>query len=29
MEGGDVITETKPGLGEVALKLADSLNKVN
>lgn len=25
----DVITETKPGLGEVALKLADSLNKVN
>ncbi|MBV9946362.1 MAG: hypothetical protein JOZ69_05915 [Myxococcales bacterium] len=28
-EGGDVITETKPGLGEVAVKLADSLNKVN
>jgi hypothetical protein len=28
-EGGDVITETKPGLGEVALKLADSLSKVN
>jgi hypothetical protein len=26
---GDVITETKAGLGEVALKLADSLNKVN
>jgi hypothetical protein len=28
-EGGDVITETKAGLGDVALKLADSLNKVN
>ncbi|MDP9000716.1 MAG: hypothetical protein M3O46_11460 [Myxococcota bacterium] len=28
-EGGDVITETKAGLGEVALKIADSLNKVN
>jgi hypothetical protein len=27
-EGGDVITETKPGLGEVALKIAGSLNKV-
>jgi hypothetical protein len=26
---GDVITETKAGLGEVALKLADALNKVN
>jgi hypothetical protein len=29
VEGGDVITETKAGLGDVALKLADSLNKVN
>jgi hypothetical protein len=28
-EGGDVITETKAGLGDVALKLADALNKVN
>jgi hypothetical protein len=28
-EGGDVITETKAGLGEVALKIADSLTKVN
>lgn len=28
-EGGDVITETKAGLDEVAAKLADSLNKVN
>jgi hypothetical protein len=28
-EGADVITETKAGLGEVALKLADSLSKVN
>jgi len=28
-EGGDVITETKAGLGDVALKLADSLSKVN
>jgi hypothetical protein len=27
--GGDVITETKAGLGEVALKVADALNKVN
>jgi hypothetical protein len=27
-EGGDVITETKAGLGEVALKISDSLNKV-
>ncbi|HLK40005.1 MAG TPA: hypothetical protein VKU41_24785 [Polyangiaceae bacterium] len=27
--GGDVITETKPGLGDTAAKLADSLNKVN
>jgi hypothetical protein len=26
---GDVITETKAGLGDVALKLADALNKVN
>jgi hypothetical protein len=29
VEGGDVITETKAGLGDVALKLADALNKVN
>ncbi len=28
-EAGDVITETKAGLGEVALKVADALNKVN
>jgi hypothetical protein len=28
-EGGDVITETKAGLGDVALKLADALNKVH
>jgi hypothetical protein len=28
-EGADVITETKAGLGEVALRLADSLNKVH
>jgi hypothetical protein len=28
-EGGDVITETKAGLDEVAAKLADSLNRVN
>jgi hypothetical protein len=28
-EGGDVITETKQGLGDTAAKLADSLNKVN
>lgn len=28
-EGGDVITETKPGLSEVAAQLADQLNKVN
>ncbi|HSY24258.1 MAG TPA: hypothetical protein VK841_19155 [Polyangiaceae bacterium] len=28
-EGGDVITETKAGLDEVAAKLADSLSKVN
>jgi hypothetical protein len=27
--GGDVITETKAGLGEIAAKLADQLNKVN
>ena len=27
-EGGDVITETKAGLGEVALKISDALNKV-
>jgi hypothetical protein len=27
--GGDVVTETKPGLSEVAAKLADSLSKVN
>jgi hypothetical protein len=27
-EGADVITETKAGLGEVALKISDSLNKV-
>jgi hypothetical protein len=28
-EGGDVITESKPGLSEAAAKLADQLNKVN
>jgi hypothetical protein len=28
-EGGDVITETKPGLGDLALRMADALNKVN
>jgi hypothetical protein len=28
-EGADVITETKPGLGDVALKIADALSKVN
>jgi hypothetical protein len=28
-EGGDVITETRAGLGDVALKLADTLSKVN
>jgi hypothetical protein len=28
-EGGDVITESKPGLSEAAAKLADQLNRVN
>jgi hypothetical protein len=28
-EGGDVITESKPGLSEAAGRLADQLNKVN